>query len=232
MDAPTGAEPASETLTPPARAIVADDDPFARRMIKEALQRAGFTVVAEAANGREAVALVRHYGPDIVLLDLVMPELDGIAATRQIVKERPGQVVVILTSADEQRLGLLALRAGAAGYLTKDVDVDVLPKALEGALSGEAAISRRLGMELVEHLRRAPEGGRGLRPVRSPLTSREWEVLDLLADGRTTAQIADGLVLSHETVRSHVKNIRRKLEAGSREEAVRIALEMRDAAPD
>jgi two-component system, NarL family, response regulator LiaR len=214
----------------PVRAIIADDDPFARKMIKESLQRAGVIVIAEAHNGRQAVDLARHYRPDVVLMDVVMPELDGIAATRRIVKEIPGQVVIILTTADDDEIGLLGLRAGAAGFLAKDVDVDVLPQALHGALSGEAAISRKLSMKLVELLRRAPEGP-GMRPVKSPLTPREWEVIDLISQGKTTDQIADELVLASETIRSHVKNILRKLDARSREEAVAIAQRMRSEPP-
>jgi DNA-binding NarL/FixJ family response regulator len=213
------------------RAIIADDDPFARRTIRDALQRSGIVVIAEAHNGRQAVELCLHYRPHVVLMDVVMPELDGIAATRRIVKENPGQIVVILTTADDDEIGLLGLRAGASGFLAKDVDVDILPQALQGALSGEAAISRKLSMRLVEQLRRAPEGPGGLRPVKSPLTPREWEVVDLLAETKTTDQIADQLVLSSETVRSHVKNILRKLDARSREEAVAIAQRMRSEPP-
>ena len=212
---------------PAVRALIADDDPFARRMIKEALQAASVTVIAEAQNGREAVELALHYRPDVVLMDVVMPELDGIAATRRILKQDPEQVIVMLTSSDDDEMGLLGLRAGAAGFLTKDLDVEVLPRALLGALSGEAAISRHLGMRLVEHLRRAPSGPSGMRPVKSPLTPREWEVIDLLAEAMTTDQIADALVLSPETVRSHVKHILRKLDARSREEALVTAQRMR-----
>ena len=215
----------------PVRAIVADDDPFARKMIKEALQRAGIVVIAEAHNGRQAVELTRHYNPDVVLMDIVMPELDGIAATRRIVKENPGQVVVILTTADDDEIGLLGLRAGARGFLAKDVDIDSLPQALHGALNGEAAISRRLSMRLVEQVRRVPDGPSGMRPVKSPLTPREWEVLDLLAQARSTDQIAEQLVLASETVRSHVKNILRKLDARSRAEAVAVAQRMRNEPP-
>jgi DNA-binding NarL/FixJ family response regulator len=209
------------------RAIIADDDPFARRTIRDALQRSGIVVIAEAHNGRQAVELCLHYRPHVVLMDVVMPELDGIAATRRIVKEIPGQIVVILTSSDEEEMGMLGLRAGAVGFLTKDLDVDVLPQALRGALEGEAVISRRLGMRLVEQLRTAPQGGRGVRPVKSPLTAREWEVVDLLHQGRTTEQIADQLVLSGETIRSHIKNLMRKLGTHSREEAVEAAHRMR-----
>ena len=227
----TQSQSAEKAMNERLRTVVADDDPFARRVIKDVLQRAGVIVIAEARDGRQAVELTVHYLPDVVVMDVVMPELDGIAATRRIVKENPGQIVVILTTADDDEIGLLGLRAGASGFLAKDVDVDILPQALQGALSGEAAISRKLSMRLVEQLRRAPEGPGGLRPVKSPLTPREWEVVDLLAETKTTDQIAEQLVLSSETVRSHVKNILRKLDARSREEAVAIAQQMRSQPP-
>lgn len=209
------------------RAIVADDDPFARRMIKDVLRAAGIIVVAEANDGREAVELAVFYRPDVVLMDIVMPVLDGIGATRQIVDELPDQIIVLLTSADEDAMAMLGLRAGAVGFLTKDLDISVLPRALAGALDGEAVISRRLGRQLVEQLRDAPAAGTGLRPVRSPLTTREWEVVELLEAGCTTDQMADTLVLSTETVRSHVKNILRKLDVSCRADAVAAAQRMR-----
>jgi NarL family two-component system response regulator LiaR len=211
------------------RVVIADDDPFARRMIRDALQRANVIVVAEALNGHEAIELCLHYEPDLVLMDVVMPEIDGIAATRRIRQQMPDQPIVLLTSTDEEEMGLLGLRAGAIGFLSKDLDIDVLPRALRGALDGEAVISRQLGMRLLDHLRNSPEGGIGMRPIKSPLTGREWEVIDLLDQGMTTDQIAETLVLSSETVRSHVKNILRKLDARSRAEAVAIAQRMRRA---
>ena len=207
----------------PMRVIVADDDPFARRMIKESLQRAGIVVIAEAHNGHQAVELALFYHPDVVLMDVVMPELDGITATRRIVEQIPGQLVVMLTSSEEDEMGFVGLKAGAVGYLSKDLDVDVLPQALEGARGGQAAISRRLSMQLIEELRRLPEATTGMRPVKSLLTPREWEVIDFLYEGRTTDEIADALVLSTETVRSHIKNLMRKLGARTRQEAVTMA---------
>jgi DNA-binding NarL/FixJ family response regulator len=212
---------------PSPRAIIADDDPFARKIIRDALQRAGITVVAEAQNGREAVELVLHYHPDVVLMDVVMPGLDGIAATRRIVKELPDQLIVMLSSGPDDDVGLVALRAGAAGFLTKDVEAEVLPRTLIAALSGEAAISRRMTARLIEHLRHAPQGPIGMRPVRSSLTQREWEVVDLMAESLTTEQMAERLVLSTETVRTHVKHILRKLDARSRSEAVAAATRLR-----
>jgi two-component system, NarL family, response regulator LiaR len=210
------------------RVIVAEDDPFARRMIRDALQRAGITVVGEADNGREAVDLVLRHRPDAVLMDIVMPELDGLAATRHIVSAIPGQVIILVSRGDDEATGLASLRAGAVGFLTKDLDVDALPRAIEGALKGEAAISRRLSMRLIERLRGVTSRAGSLRGTRSPLTTRESEVIDLLAEGLTTDQIARSLHLSTETVRSHVKHILRKLDARSRAEAVAAAQRLRD----
>jgi NarL family two-component system response regulator LiaR len=209
------------------RTIVADDDPLVRRLIRDTLQHAGVTVIAEASTGREAVELALYYRPDVVVMDYMMTEMDGVEATRRIYAEDPGIRVVLLTGAGDDELGLRGLRAGAAGYLSKEVELDALPRALRGTLDGEAAISRRLAMQLVERYRSAPTGGAGLRPVRSRLTDREWEVLDLLATGATTDAIARTLVLSTETVRSHLKNLYRKLEVNSRDEAVEAASRLR-----
>jgi NarL family two-component system response regulator LiaR len=214
--------------TPPLRTIVADDDPLVRRLIRDTLQMAGVTVIAEACNGREAVELALFYRPDVVVMDYMMPELDGIEATRRIYENDPGIRVVLLTGAADDELGLRGLRAGASGFLSKDIELASLPRALRGALDGEAAISRRLAMQLVQHFRTAPAAGMGLRPVRSSLTDREWEVLDLLSGGATNEDIARLLVLSSETVRSHLKNLYRKLQVRSREQAVEAASRMRE----
>ena len=210
------------------RAVLADGDPLARRMIRDALQRDGITVVAEATTGREAVELTAFYRPDAVVMDAAMPLLDGLEATRVIHERAPDISVVLLASAPDDAFGLRALRAGASGYLAKDVEPSLLPRVLRGACGGEAAISRRLAMSLIESYRRAPRGGSGLRPVRSELTDREWEVLDLLSSGAGTEDIARTLVLSTETVRSHLKNLYRKLGVRSREEAAEAARRLRE----
>jgi NarL family two-component system response regulator LiaR len=220
------------TAEAPVRVIIADDDPFARRVIKGALQATGLTVVAEAKNGREAVQLALHYRPDVVVMDVVMPELDGILATRQILELNPDQLVVVLTGGDEQELGLLALRAGAVGFLSKEADIDALPRALEGVRRGEAAISREMTRRLIDRYRGTADGAAGLRPIRSPLTAREWEVIDLLTPDRSPEHVADTLVLSLETVRSHIKNIMRKLDVHSRADAIAVAERLRIGTPD
>ena len=210
--------------------ITADDDPLARRMVRDALQHEGVVVMADASDGREAVELARYYRPDVVLMDVVMPVMDGIKATEQITKEVPETRVVMLTGSDEDELGFLGLRAGAVGFLTKDVSLEAIPRAIRGVHSGEAAISRQLSRKLVEQFQSRPEGRLGVRPVRSPLTPREWEVLDLLCEDRGVEEIADALVLSIETIRSHIKNMLRKLGAHSRQEAVELADSLRDPA--
>jgi DNA-binding NarL/FixJ family response regulator len=141
------------------RVLVAEADPVARRMVQDALQSAGMTVVGEAETGSQAVALALEQRPDAVLMDIGMPDVDGLSATRRIVGEMPGQVV-ILVGGDDEAIALACLRAGAAGYLSHDLDVEALPRAVAGAVHGEAAISRRLVMCLVERLRgaSAPRG--------------------------------------------------------------------------
>jgi NarL family two-component system response regulator LiaR len=220
---PDGTEP-SQAL----RAIVADDDPLVRRLIRETLQLDGMTVIAEASTGREAVELTLFYRPDVVVMDYMMPEMDGIEATRAIYDRAPEIRVVMLTGMDDHTLGLRGLRAGASGFLSKDMELAALPRALRRTLHGEAAISRRLAMQLVQRYRSTAEAGTGLRPVRSSLTEREWEVLDLLSGGASTEEIAGMLVLSTETVRSHLKNLYRKLGVSSRDAAVEAAARLRD----
>jgi NarL family two-component system response regulator LiaR len=212
----------------PLRTIVVDDDPLVRRLIRDVLQTDGVTVIAEAGNGREAVELALFYRPDVVLMDYMMPELDGIEATRRIHERSPDVRVVLLTGAADDELGLRGLRAGAAGFLSKDMELTALPRVLRSTVAGEAAISRRLAMHLVQHLRSAPTAGTGLRPVRSPLTDREWQVLDLLSGGASNDDISRALVLSHETVRTHLKNLYRKLKVRSRADAIQAAVRMRD----
>jgi len=209
------------------RVIIVDDDPYARRVIKAALQANGAIVVAEAKDGREAVELGLHYRPDVLLMDIIMPVLDGILATRRILKAHPDQLVVALTSAGEAELGLLALQAGAVGFLSKDVDISSLTRTLRGVMGGEGAVSRAMTLRLIERFRGAADSAAGLRPIKSPLTTREWEVIDLLQADESPDRVAELLVVSPETVRSHIKNIMRKLSAHTRADAVAAAERLR-----
>jgi DNA-binding NarL/FixJ family response regulator len=211
------------------RAVIADDDPFARRVLSDVAQRAGLVVVAEAADGIEAVELAREHRPDIVLMDVKMPGVDGIAATRRIVEERPEQLVILVSASGDEETAVLGLRGGARGYLSKDLPLHAFARAILAALDGEAALSRTLTRRLIEQFRLAPTLGAGFRPIHSPLTRREWEVLDLICDGRTTEEMAKTFIVSEETIRSHVKRILHKLGVNSRQEAAASVRRMRGA---
>ena len=210
------------------RVLVVDDDPLVRRMIRDVLNPAGILVVGEAQDGRDAVRAARHYKPDVILLDVVMPGVDGLAALEQISADpRIGAKVVILSVRGEHDLGYLALRMGAVGYLNKDLDLSVLPRVLRDVAEGGAALSRSFTAELAARLRDLPEGGIGMRPIRSVLTTREWEIVDQLCLGRSTTEIADALVVSTETVRTHIKSVLHKLHVHSRAEVVDLVERLR-----
>jgi len=213
----------------PIKVLIADDHAVVRDGLQALLARVeDFQVVGIAGSGRDVIEQAQRTHPDVVVMDYMMPEMDGIEATRRLYEQAPDVRVVMLTGAGDESLGLRGLRAGAAGFLSKDMELGSLPRALRGALEGEAAISRRLAMQLVQHYRSAPNAGMGLRPVRSELTDREWEVLDLLSGGASTEDIARLLVLSTETVRSHLKNLYRKLEVRTREDAIEAAAKLRE----
>lgn len=209
-----------------ARVVLAAQDPLVRRALKATLEGGGFEVIAETADGPEAIKLVNEHDPDLALIDLTLHGADGLDVAEQITKG--GRVrVVVLSGTDDDSVAIKALRAGAHGYLMKDIELESLPRALTGVLAGEAAISRRLAMRLITELRKAPAGGRGMRPIVSDLTEREWQVLDLLTTGASTSEIAIDLVLSPETVLTHVKNILKKLGVHSRKDAVRMIDDLR-----
>jgi DNA-binding NarL/FixJ family response regulator len=203
--------------------MLADDHAAVRAGIRLALAGEGFEVVAEASDAKGAVEAALREQPDIALLDVKMPG-SGITAAEDIVRALPRTVVVMLTvSRDDDDL-FAALRAGASGYLLKDTDPGRLPFALRGVLEGEAALPRGLVARLIEEFR--TRGRRRRLPLMRQhgveLTEREWEVLDLLHAGLSTAEIAERLKISPVTVRRHVSEILKKLRVTSREEAVRL----------
>ncbi len=208
--------------------VIADSDPLARRVIRDALQDgAGFVIPGEASTGPEAVELSLHYRPELTLMEVSLPGMDGLTATRRILATAPEVRVLIFSLHDGEETQLDALQAGAAGFLSKNVPVEIVSRVVQSVVRGEAAISRKITMRLIERLRLLPEGGLGMRPVRSPLTPREWEVLDFICQGKDTGQIAEALVLSEETIYSHAKNLLRKLNVHSRQEAIEAAKQLR-----
>jgi DNA-binding NarL/FixJ family response regulator len=208
------------------RVLIADPDALARRTVRDVLaEDPGVTVVAQASDGREAAECARYYRPDVVLAEAEMPAGDGVELARDLARDVPESRVVLLSAGDEDDLPLRAVRAGAAGFLTKDLDPAVLPRVVRKVAGGEAALPRDVVTRMVEWMRETPDTG--WRPVRSRLTSREWEMVDLLAGGASTEAIAERLVLSPATVYSHVKSLLRKLEVHSRREAVEAAERLR-----
>jgi DNA-binding NarL/FixJ family response regulator len=215
------------TRSAPSRVLIAAADPLVRRALHNILANAGFEIVAETPSAPDALEAVRQADPEVALIDVILEDGDGLETAEQIARDATGTRVVVLSSSEDDEKAVRALRAGARGYLRKDIELEALPRALAGVMAGEAAISRRLTMTVVEELRKAPAIGPGLRPTISELTPREWQVLDLLTTGASTADIAIDLVLSPETVLTHVKNILKKLGVHSRRDAIEEAERLR-----
>jgi DNA-binding NarL/FixJ family response regulator len=207
----------------PVRIVVADDHVPTRAGVRAALEEHGFAVVAEAADAPAAVEAAVRERPDACLLDIHMPG-GGIAAAAEIIERLPGTAVVMLTvSRDDEDL-FAALRAGASGYLLKDMEAGRLHAALRGVLAGEAAIPRTLVARIIEEFR-ASERRPALPLLRRrgvQLTSREWDVLEQLREGRSTREIASELGLSPVTVRRHVSAILAKLRVSDRKEMLKL----------
>jgi DNA-binding NarL/FixJ family response regulator len=209
------------------RVLIADDHPPTRAGVRLALEASGeFVVCAEAASAAAAVEAAQEHRPDVALLDIHMPG-HGIAAARDIAGSCPDTAIVMLTVSRDDADLFAALRAGARGYLLKDIDPDRLPKALEGVLAGEAALPRGLVARLIEEFRtRDATGSRREGPL-GKLTEREWDVLRRMQQGMSTAEMAADMYVSAVTVRTHVSAILRKLQVRDREAAVRLAVEGR-----
>ncbi|MGX1128093.1 DNA-binding NarL/FixJ family response regulator [Streptomyces glaucescens] len=219
---------------PPLRAVIADDQALVRTGFKMILAADGIEVTAEAADGAEAVAAVRRTRPDVVLMDIRMPEMDGIEATRRILAgDGPQETrVVILTTYDLDHYVYAALTAGASGFLLKDVSPERLVSALHLVQSGDALLAPSITRRLIERFARHDEP-QIVAPHRdlSGLTPRELEVLRLLATGLSNAELASRLFLSPTTVKTHVGRILSKLDLRDRVQAVVFAYETGLIAP-
>jgi DNA-binding NarL/FixJ family response regulator len=205
-------------MTEQMRVLVADDHPVFREGMRTLLRSLpDVQLVAEASTGSEAVALVNEHQPDVVVMDLHMPDLSGIEATRQIVQTHPHVGVLVLTMFEDDDSVFAAMRAGARGYLLKGAVPKEIVRALEAVAAGEAIFGPTIAKRVTDYFAR-PARTRG--PAFPRLTEREHEVLDLIASGQSNSSIATRLSLSDKTVRNHVSNIFAKLQVADRAEAI------------
>jgi NarL family two-component system response regulator LiaR len=202
---------------PDIRVVIADDHPVVRQGLRAFLEsREGIAVVGEAATGEQAVARVARLRPDVVLMDLVMPELGGIGAIERILGRYPEVKVIVLTSFAGEDQVLPAIRAGAAGYLLKDVEPSELERAIRAASRGEALLDPAVAARVLREVAEPRAADR--------LTPREREVLSLLGRGRSNREIARELVVAEKTVKTHVSNVLAKLGLADRTQAALYAV--------
>jgi len=229
-------EPAKGTA--PARVLIADDHELVRDGFRRMLgYEEDLEVVGEARDGREAVELCRRLNPDLVLMDVRMPKMDGLEATRAIKAQHPSVSVLVVTTYDNPDYLLDAIKAGAAGYVLKDAPNRQLTNAIRRALDGESPLNQELASQLIQRLASevprpsqeppsAAEDGAGAAPLPNGLTARELEVLRLVARGKTNQEISERLFISKATAKVHVRRIISKLGASDRTQAVVRALEL------
>jgi DNA-binding NarL/FixJ family response regulator len=198
-----------------ARLLLVDDHKLLRQGLRRAVEEAGFDVVGEAGDGEEAVRLAVELQPDLVLMDVTMPVLDGIEATRRLRLSAPEARVVILTMHGEEETIAQALRAGAVAYLLKDCSTDQVAETLHAVAAGDTDLSADLARTLLAE-----------RTVATSLSSREIEVLQMFADGCSTVEVGEQLYISAKTVKNHLVSIYEKLDARDRTQAVLQAVRM------
>jgi DNA-binding NarL/FixJ family response regulator len=213
------------------RIVIADDHALFRDSHRSLLAARDLDVVGEAKNGREAIELAWKLKPDVILMDLMMPELDGLEATKRLAAELPDVKVIVLTASDDEANLFEAIKAGAKGYLLKDLEADRFFSLLEGVAQGEPALTPSLARKLLDEFARPKPAAREEYDP-DALTEREQEVLELMVDGITSnRRLASELGVSENTVKFHVRNILDKLHLHNRAQVVAYALKHRLVEP-
>ncbi|HKN92290.1 MAG TPA: response regulator transcription factor [Acidimicrobiia bacterium] len=207
------------------RLLLVDDHKLLRQGLRRAVEEAGFDVVGEAGDGEEAVRLAVELRPDLVLMDVTMPVLDGIEATRRLRQSAPEARVVILTMHGEEETVDRALRAGAVAYLLKDCSTDQVADTLRAVAAGDTDLSAELARTLLAELP-GPAGAEAPAAAATVLSQREAEVLQMFADGCSTVEVGQRLYISAKTVKNHLASIYEKLDARDRTQAVLTAVRM------
>jgi DNA-binding NarL/FixJ family response regulator len=232
-ESPSAGPAGQGTETQPITVVIADDQRMVRHGFRVILDsEPGITVVAEAGDGVEAVALVRRHAPAVALLDIRMPVMDGLQAARQVIAFGPATRVLILTTFDADDYVYEALRAGASGFLLKDAPADQLVTAVRSLAAGDALIDPVITRRLISRFTLAARGPGGLPGELRQLTARELDVLRLLARGLSNIEIARELVVEENTVKTHVSRILMKLGLRDRVQAVVLAYETGFVTPD
>ena len=206
------------------RLMLADDHRMLREGLGRSMREQGFDVVGEASDGAEAVSMAQRLRPDVILMDVTMPEMDGVEACRQVRLDLPGTQVVMLTMHADQEVLASAIRAGASGYLVKDCSTEEIASTVRLAASGETALSPLLAASMLNEVRKWDKAAAA--EEERVVTKREEEVLQLIADGCSTPEVAAKLYISQKTVKNHLASIYQKLDARDRTQAVLLAVRM------
>jgi DNA-binding NarL/FixJ family response regulator len=204
--------------------LLVDDHDLFRSGLRSLLEEQGVRVVGEADNGRSALQLVSELAPDVVIMDLKMPGLTGVEATREVSSIAPRTRVVVLTISDDDDDVMDAVMAGACGYLLKDSSIDRLIEGVRAAAGGDSLISPQIAAKLLQRLRAQTADEAAARAIQTELSERELDVLRLIASGKDNAEIARQLYISPKTVKNHISNILMKLQIENRIQAAVYAV--------